>query len=637
MVVDETSKRLRADQRDVAGEHQHLTLITQPVWDRAQSIAGAVRFELLDALGATADHRDDVVATRRHHHDRGPPGHGDRRVDDVVDEGAPRQRMEHLGKGAAHPRPLSGGEDHCPRTVGHVRRVYGASSGAGRRHRRRRRARRARSVRRHSSVSASPASRHAARACQPRPAVSMCTVARPQPALDRSLAQAHALHLLQGDDHHLGPHPPGARQRVRGAVVPEGQPVIGQGRPQSRTPRRPGTRRRNRGGARKHALQQPGSVLTRAHRQQRARQLRAALLTLRAAPLASDVHLQPHPPEAPPEQRLHPAHRLDASVRDGLGPGLQQAATEAKPVSGLGEPEVVHGVEAAEHLRHHPDHGRDRHRGGGRPVRDEEAGDPREHGDADQHVDRRGEQGGEDHAALSMRSKGCAGGSGVSDARPWARASNIARTLCASPAPRYASRVRPVPRPATTTRTSASPSTRATTGEITSMAWMRDSGTRIDCRRTRPVVICRSPPWTRQRVTSHETTTRRRPPARAGPSSPRGTRCAAPPGVELGAEEHEHRHGAAGAHHRRQGVQPGPLRLRRRCEGRAGGGGAAIRARGLGLAERRQAIAQPVGLLLHETGDAGVAGRRGGVQLHGGEPEQPVDRPALTSMNCMRP
>ena len=52
VVVDEAAERLRPDQRDVAGEDQHLAAVAQVLGHRAKRIAGAARLRLLDALGA---------------------------------------------------------------------------------------------------------------------------------------------------------------------------------------------------------------------------------------------------------------------------------------------------------------------------------------------------------------------------------------------------------------------------------------------------------------------------------------------------------------------------------------------------------------------------------------------------------
>ena len=177
-----------------------------------------------------------------------------------------------------------------------------------------------------------------------------------------------------------------------------------------------------------------------------------------------------------------------------------------------------------------------------------------------------------------------------------------------------------MPRPATTTRTSARPSTRATTGEITSIAWMRDSGTRIDWRRISPVVICRSPPWTRQRVTSQETTPATIGQAEQDQALPRERRCA---GARVSNCVLKSTSTATALPARTTG-DSGCRRVHSVSPGR-GCRLAAPRSSepgGLGLAEGREAVAEAVGLLLGEPGDASVAGGGGGVQLHGREAER---------------
>jgi len=107
---------------------------------------------------------------------------------------------------------------------------------------------------------------------------------------------------------------------------------------------------------------------------------------------------------------------------------------------------------------------------------------------------------------LGTAEMGRSGASGVSPASPCARASSCARTSTARSCGKKASRALPVPRPASTNRSSEMPSSRAASGRTTSTAWMRARGTRMDCRRSRPVSTCSSLPSTRQRVTSQEST-----------------------------------------------------------------------------------------------------------------------------------
>ena len=195
-------------------------------------------------------------------------------------------------------------------------------------------------------------------------------------------------------------------------------------------------------------------------------------------------------------------------------------------------------------------------------------------------------------------------------------------------------RVRPVPRPATTTRTSARPRTRASTGEMTSMAWMRESGTRIDCRRISPVVICRSPPWTRQRVTSQETMPATIASPRSDEAFPREARSPATPGVELGAEEDEHGHRAAGPHHGRERVQTGPLGLARR-----GPGGADVIRDLVACASPRDAR-RSRRLSASACASPGMRASLAAAAVCSCTVARPKARsigPALTSMNCMRP
>ena len=297
--------------------------------------------------------------------------------------------------------------------------------------------RRARSVSRHSSASASTASRHTARACQPRPAVSMCTVASPQPALDRSLAQADALHLLERDDHHLRTDPPRPGQRVARTVVPERQPVVRQRRPHGGPSRRARARRWNGRGAGKHSLQQPGGV---------ARATPPAAGCATSCALPSSRWALPRWRATSTSSRTHPKRRQSSgstqrtawmrpngmvSVRVCRRPRLRRrpsaasaswkSYTELKRRNTSGTTPTTAGI-ATEAVA--------------APWGTRKLVIPASTAMPISTLTGAVSRVAKTTRALSMRSSGCAGGSGVSEASPWARASSMARTRCASAAPR---------------------------------------------------------------------------------------------------------------------------------------------------------------------------------------------------------
>jgi hypothetical protein len=119
---DQLGDRGGAEQRGVAGEHEHVHVVIEVVVRQAgeadgEGVAGAALDGLLHELepetGAVlGELLGDALRAVAHHDDRTVDLGRRQGVQDVEHHGAPTEQVQRLGSGRAHARSLAGGQDH---------------------------------------------------------------------------------------------------------------------------------------------------------------------------------------------------------------------------------------------------------------------------------------------------------------------------------------------------------------------------------------------------------------------------------------------------------------------------------------------------------------------------------------------
>ena len=116
MRCEQILERRAADERQVAGEHDHVAVVRQLAGRHLDRVAGAELFLLLDEDDAiiachTAERlHDELLAVPDDDDDLVGPGL-ERRVEQVPEHRPPAHLVQRLGQRRLHPRALAGGED----------------------------------------------------------------------------------------------------------------------------------------------------------------------------------------------------------------------------------------------------------------------------------------------------------------------------------------------------------------------------------------------------------------------------------------------------------------------------------------------------------------------------------------------